>query len=1075
MALFTRKIVQGWCTAEVFARAEKAVRDENVIRVSVKGSTLTGLIRKQPRALKTSIRIRDGGNADNLCPCRENRDFGVICWHAVAICLEYLRQEADPERQAKLEAEKRRAERLEAFDESAYLKRAPEGTRGAEPARVRVGVGPSWQDELLEGKGTVTMTCQLATQTSGVMDIHKAPPGTTYSLSKRDENLLFVIEDICEGPARGAFEAKTADLVNVIALLKGGILYGPNLRVGNTPQSSRIGLELDVEHGRLILYLYSDVEAESPYIHIASPQAAYVAFDREIQPLAVNLPGPLQDLYTGAVYIERSGVPRFLQTELPVLEKLIPVDTELSADMMTLRPCRPSFRLLVKGSPASLAATLYAVYPVPEGDVEVVAAKPDSAGHFAVPVEDDLLAFQVRDLDAERVAIKQLVPIGFGGDYGDNMRAIVGTRLVANFMASDLPRLRRRGWEVDLEGKIEGWFDRAEFATPVVEIQERPKPPEGQTSQGGGKDWFEVSFDFDAGDGDSLSAVEIQRAINMGDSFVERDGKKVLFDRDAVESMTAVFRDCSTGASERPGAFRMGGIHAAYVKASLDALDGIDVDAPKVWTRNAEVQNREGKVVPVPLGQPLDGILRPYQAEGVNWLRFWEVNGYGGILADEMGLGKTLQTLSWLQLPREHGDADAPALIVCPTSLVENWIAEGEKWVPHLTFLNITGPTRKKAFPKIDEVDVAVTSYALLRRDLDTLLLHDFSAIVLDEAQHIKNPKSQSAKAAKQLRSTCKLVLTGTPVENRVTDLWSIMDFLMPGYLGNHKHFNTYYETPISKGTPDDAEAAHGKLRRKLHPFLLRRLKADVAKDLPPKIEQVTRCTLTEDQKKVYKQLLDASRRRIFDMVDSQGFNKTRMEIFKTLLQLRQVCCHLDLLKLPNVEAKAPSAKLDLFHTLLEEALDGGHRMLVFSQFTSMLGILRDSLEEKGLRYCYLDGSTKKRLDLVNQFNGDPGIPVFLISLKAGGTGLNLTGADMVLHFDPWWNPAAEAQATDRAYRIGQKRTVVAHKLITRDTVEEKVLEMQNKKRRVIDATLSSDEEVLSKLSWDDVQDLLSL
>jgi len=396
MALFTRKIIESWCTSDVFERALKQVRDENVITAEVNGSVVSGLIRKQPRAMKSKIKILDDGNADNLCPCRDNREMGIICWHAVALCLEILRQEADPERQAKLAAEQRRAERLEQFDESAYLKRAPEGTRGAEPARLRLGLGPDWEAEIAAGKDTdttVTMTCAVALQ-SGAIPIGEVPADQTLSFSPKDDNLLYVVEDICEGPARSTFSAKIADLVNVIS------------RIGNTPQNSRIGVELDVENGGLVLYLSSDVESENPYTHIASPQAAYVAFDREIQPLAVNLPGPLQALYSGDILVERAAVPRFLNTELPVLQRLLPVDTELSAELLTLRPSRPSFRLALRGSPASLAATLFAVYPTEPEPTELVVKKPDSAEHFAIPESDDMLAFRVRNPDAEAAALE---------------------------------------------------------------------------------------------------------------------------------------------------------------------------------------------------------------------------------------------------------------------------------------------------------------------------------------------------------------------------------------------------------------------------------------------------------------------------------------------------------------------------------------------------------------------------------------------------------------------------------------------------------------------------------------------
>jgi SNF2 family DNA or RNA helicase len=277
---------------------------------------------------------------------------------------------------------------------------------------------------------------------------------------------------------------------------------------------------------------------------------------------------------------------------------------------------------------------------------------------------------------------------------------------------------------------------------------------------------------------------------------------------------------------------------------------------------------------------------------------------------------------------------------------------------------------------------------------------------------------------------------------------------------------------PIKNGGPD-AQLAQSRVRRKLHPFLLRRLKKDVAKDLPEKIQRVAHCSLSGDQAKVYKQLMESAKKEINNLVDAQGFNKSRMQVLKLLLQLRQTCCHLDLLKLPGLESKFPSAKMELFFELVDEALDAGHRILVFSQFTSMLAILRQALDDRKLKYCYLDGSTRDRQARVHTFNADRTIPLFLISLKAGGIGLNLTGADMVIHFDPWWNPAVEDQATDRAHRIGQKNTVYSVKLITKGTVEEKVLEMQQKKRGIIDATLEKDGDLNTSLSWDDVQALL--
>ena len=347
----------------------------------------------------------------------------------------------------------------------------------------------------------------------------------------------------------------------------------------------------------------------------------------------------------------------------------------------------------------------------------------------------------------------------------------------------------------------------------------------------------------------------------------------------------------------------MNGVYGAYVQSSLDALDGIDVEATSAWRDKARQQNRNAKIEQVVLPDHLKGTLRDYQKDGVNWLTFLEKSGCGGILADEMGLGKTLQTLTWLSLKRADRNAQGkPALIICPTSLVFNWAEEVGKWMPNMKVLPISGSKRHAHFEKIDEAEIVITSYALIRRDAKQYENREFGVVVLDEAQHIKNRTTQNSQAVKKIKSISKLVLTGTPVENSVADLWSIMDFLMPGYLGNYQHFRDNYEMPIGRGGAE-AELAQMKLRRKLHPFLLRRLKKDVAKDLPPKIISVTHCEMSKDQEMVYTEILNASKKRIKNMVAEKGFNKCRMEIFKTLLQLRQVCCHLDLLKLPNLNA----------------------------------------------------------------------------------------------------------------------------------------------------------------------------
>jgi SNF2 family DNA or RNA helicase len=438
-------------------------------------------------------------------------------------------------------------------------------------------------------------------------------------------------------------------------------------------------------------------------------------------------------------------------------------------------------------------------------------------------------------------------------------------------------------------------------------------------------------------------------------------------------------------------------------------------------------------------------------------------NGFGGILADEMGLGKTLQVLAHLSVLQRT----APALIVCPTSLVYNWEAEAKKFTPNLRVLTLHGQRRHEKFSKIPHHDVIITSYALIRRDAENYRGIEFDTVVLDEAQHIKNRQTQNAQAVKAVRARHRLVLTGTPLENSVLDLWSIFDFLMPGYLGTAQDFRERYETAIVRDRNTEAQS---RLARRLRPFMLRRLKRDVAADLPEKIEQVSYCELAEEQCALYQQILEAGRR---EMLEADDQPQNRMVVLTALLRLRQICCDPRLLNLgPN--SPAGSAKTELFLELLEEALDGGHRVLVFSQFTTMLGLLKDELSAQEIPFCYLDGSTKDRAQVVEKFQNDPAIPVFLISLKAGGVGLNLTAADTVVHFDPWWNPAVEAQATDRAHRIGQKNVVTSYKLITRGTVEEKILNLQNRKRALTASMLGDEEQFVQSLSWEEIQDLLA-
>ena len=1067
---FTQKMLMDWAGSAVFRDAQTLYERGAVQESAFEPPLIRGTLSFGNRTITTRARVHADGTCENLCPCRDSTERGIICSHVIAVGLALVKRHADPDRERKHLEEARKAARLARIDESAYVKRVTSPQPGAQPARVALSLAAGWTAtcaELLRGgSGRIPLACAL--EWKGLRKLlDEVPRDVSYFLSKKDESLLFVLEDICEGPARSRVDVGPADLINLLNLHTGKPLQEEGraepLTVNAAPMQSILKLDLDPQTGELIL----DLQTALPFspngnrpTYIVAGKAGWVYDAGHFWPLQGLLPPPLRMVYLEPVRVSRAAVPRFLQQELALLQQHLVVQTDVSIDLFTIEPATPKFRLAIKGSPASLAATLFAEY----NGLSLVAAKQDAAGHFALPDPDDLLRFTVRNPPAEARALARLGEIGLRGMVGDQLEPLVGCREVLNFIGRDMPALRRAGWMVDFDGTVRELAETTPSITPVVHVREQS-----------GQDWFEVDFEFDDGQGGTLSPADVQRALLKGESFIERNGRTLLLDTGAVTAMNEVFSDCAVGEGGRPGSFRLAGIYSSYVKSSLDALDGVDVEAAPAWIASARRQNRELKMEPVTLQPPLDSILRAYQRDGVGWLRFLEANGFAGILADEMGLGKTLQTLAWLALARHQPDlAGRPSLIVCPTSLVENWVEEARRFTPTLRVMPISGSARHEKWAELANQDVVVTSYALLRRDIDQYVSHDFACLILDEAQHIKNRSTQNAISAKRLRAAHRLVLTGTPIENSVSDLWSIMDFLMPGYLGSHENFRTAYEQPIARGDRE-AEFAQARLRRKLHPFLLRRLKREVATDLPPKIEKLAFCSLTADQQTVYKELLEASRRKVFDLVMKQGFQRSRMEILKTLLRLRQVCCHLELLKLQGLDSKMPSAKLDLFFELLDEILDGGHRVLVFSQFTSMLAILKRELDARQVAYCYLDGATQERLKVVHEFNTNRKIPIFLISLKAGGTGLNLTGADTVIHYDPWWNPAVEDQATDRAYRIGQKRTVYSMKLITKGTVEEKVLDMQKRKKAIIDATLETDEQVLGAMSWEDVQELLSL
>lgn len=478
----------------------------------------------------------------------------------------------------------------------------------------------------------------------------------------------------------------------------------------------------------------------------------------------------------------------------------------------------------------------------------------------------------------------------------------------------------------------------------------------------------------------------------------------------------------------------------------------------------ALIEAPDEEIYPLPEG--IEATLRPYQASGYNWLKTLSKYGFGGILADDMGLGKTVQTLSYIQSEIQNGSA-SKVLIVAPTSLVYNWMNEISKFFPSMKALIVDGnkKQREDKLSKMTSYDLLITSYAMVRNDLSMYQAFELDICIIDEAQHIKNPNSKTAKAIKQLDIKRKFALTGTPIENRLLELWSIFDFIMPRYLGSVAKFKSKYELPIKNNEPTP-------LKSMVQPFIMRRLKKDVLTELPDKIENKMVVDLNDEQKKVYMAHLSRYKEELSQIYKRDGYQKSHMKTLAALTRLRQICLNPGLF-LDHYDGG--SSKLDLLRELLEELIDGQHRMLIFSQFTGMLSNVRKLLEELNIGYFYIDGQTKavERSQLVDKYN-EGTKPVFLISLKAGGTGLNLTGADTVIHLDPWWNPAVEDQATDRAHRIGQKKTVHVIKIVTKGTIEEKIYELQERKRALINQVIQPGETFITGLTEDEIKALFN-
>lgn len=989
---------------------------------------LRGRVREGETEYRGGLRIVTKTNIENLCGCRLSRQRGAICHHSVAVGLQILNPTKPPSAVASPPAQP-----AEPAPPSIQL-----SAEAGIPLQISVIFPPTLRAAWEKNGITTSFEAMIGGKKGMLGDLSKT---VAYQADPADRRFLPVLLEITGGELSPMAILSKEPFLRLIQALVGHprVTFGRSTGIAIRELALRPPLRVKMEvDGAAVLRV--DLPPES-IVLVAGSAQPWLLLGTEFRPVAPGLPPPYHMLLAQEVRLGADQAAGFLQRELPGLSASFEIETPdwggSSLELEALgKPSKPRFTLQIEGSLNHIAAKLEAIY---EGKPAVLLSS--SAGRQTF----------VRDISLEATMLDRLGKAGFSPPAPSGELVLKGESKTLAFFAHDLP-----WWEKNAKVTV-----GARFQHVTRDIERISARLDVKSS---GENWFDIQMELGTPGGERFSGAEIQRLLQSGQSHLKRkNGQLAVFDPQMLEEFQQVLEDCNPR-QPQAGVYRIDRKHAAYLNAVAEE-QGSMIAAPAEWKSWAAAPRQLESLSPIPLGD-LEAILRPYQKQGVFWMNFLARNGLAGILADEMGLGKTLQALAFLRsLPGK-------SLIVCPSSLVYNWQREAAKFTPDRHVLAIEGPNRDRLFGQpLADADIIVTSYPLLRRDADRYRNVEFAAAILDEAQHIKNPDTQNAQAAFGIRARHRFALTGTPVENSVRDLWALMNFLMPGYLGTRNDFKERYEQPIST---ESSGNVHKRLVKRLKPFVLRRLKHDVVTDLPDKIEQVAYCELTAAQQAAYAELLSATRRQTADLAGAKDKNKARMLILTALLRLRQACCDLRLLNLPVESPEEGSAKITLLGELLEEAVDGGHRVLVFSQFATMLGLLKEWLDGAGIEYCHLDGSTKDRGAQVDRFQNGTA-PVFLISLKAGGVGLNLTAADTVIHFDPWWNPAVEAQATDRAHRIGQKKVVTAYKLIARGTVEEKILALQTRKRAVIDATLENETEqpLMHGLSMQDLQDLL--
>lgn len=1041
--------IAGWAAMK---KAREYADTGRVLGVTWEPPVLKGTVQAAGGSVRCGLVIRSKRNIENLCRCRESQQFGTLCAHSIALGVLHARANNPQATQAKNAPKP--PPQPQSHPTPEVSRRAKRIRRDPDGACLMIyWILPPRLEEALD-RGRILL-CLEGESRGRRAPLDRFVDDREYLIRERDHQALKRIEQI-SGDTPAAVQLSPQQLASLLPDWTGqeriSLGKARQIQVLEASGEGSCRLELSVDDlGRLQILS----EGVSGGRLLKSEDGTAFLYQN-----GVFRPAGAGAAFQGQTLIPRHEVPDFLLRRWKDLAATPGFRSSVKPEDFEILPMPPRVLLQIDGGMAILQARLQCAY----GSRVITPGVSSPEEDAWIPDPQHPMRYHVRDQAAENRAMQTLRNAGFSAPDTGGVMNLRGEDRVLAFLTGLLPKLQKT-WEVTTETRL---------SRSLKQNVERIEP--SMRIVASGEDWFELSLDFRTSSGESYSPSEIQQLLlSSGGRTRGRGAKWAVLDTEMAGELQATLADC--GIRQKDGRLQVSRSQSGYLQETLGSLGlsiGGDSHSLQAW------QGAAGKVEwALPEIGGLKDVLRPYQKQGVSWLAFLRENGFGGILADEMGLGKTLQTLALIEgcVPRvdagsSSGLRGSGVLVVCPSSLVFNWVAEARKFVPHRKVLAIEGSRRGKLLDALQEADIVVTSYALMRRDEEHYRGHHFDTVVLDEAQHIKNRQTQNAKSVKRIRADHRLVLTGTPVENSVQDLWSIFDFLMPGYLGSAEDFRERYEAPLGRGAAVDPEIRK-RLARRLRPFVLRRLKREVAADLPDRIDQVSYCDLNSSQAQLYKDVLEAGRREAFDAHGRSEAGKQRMMVLTALTRLRQICCDPRLLGDSIRPGRQPAGKVALFLELLDEVLDGDHRVLVFSQFTSMLRLLETALEERGVEYCSLDGSTRNRSEVVERFQTGK-IPVFLISLKAGGTGLNLTAADTVIHFDPWWNPAVEAQASDRAHRIGQTRVVTTYKLIARNTVEEKILKLQESKRELFSQMVEGEEQAVDRLTWEEIQDLLT-